>query len=55
MPFIYLVVLEREGKEAGPLILDLRRFPVAAISESVPMAIPGFADARLRGEAASGF
>ncbi|MDE0889198.1 MAG: hypothetical protein OSA40_07035 [Phycisphaerales bacterium] len=47
LPFIYLAVLERDGKEAGPLILDLRRFPVVAISESVPKAILEFAEAKL--------
>ena len=48
LPFIYLVVLKADGQEDGPLILDLRRFPVVKISTSVPEAILEFADMKLR-------
>ena len=36
LPFLYLVVLNADGLEQGPLILDLRRFPVVEICTSVP-------------------
>ena len=48
LPFIYVVVLKADGQEDGPLILDLRRFPVVKISTSVPEAILEFADMKLR-------
>ena len=48
LPFIYVVVLKADGQEDGPLILDLRRFPVVKISTSVPEAILDFADMKLR-------
>ena len=48
LPFLYLVVLNAEGQENGPLILDLRRHAVVGICTSVPEAILEFADAKLR-------
>ncbi|MDA7668774.1 hypothetical protein N8596_00730 [bacterium] len=48
LPFLYLVVLNAEGQENGPLILDLRRHAVVGICTSVPEAIFEFADAKLR-------
>ena len=48
LPFLYLVVLNAEGQEHGPLILDLRRHAVVGICTSVPEAILEFADAKLR-------
>jgi hypothetical protein len=48
LPFIYLVVLKADGQEDGPLILDLRRFPLVEICTSVPEAILEFADMKLR-------
>ncbi|NCF40699.1 MAG: hypothetical protein GWP75_11360 [Planctomycetia bacterium] len=48
LPFLYLVVLNAEGQENGPLILDLRRHAVVGICTSVPEAILEFADVKLR-------
>ena len=48
LPFLYLVVLNAEGQEHGPLILDLRRHAVVGICTSVPEAILEFADVKLR-------
>ena len=48
LPFLYLVVLNADGLEQGPLILDLRRFPVVEICTSVPEAILEFANVKLR-------
>ncbi|MDA1027384.1 MAG: hypothetical protein O3A19_13280 [Planctomycetota bacterium] len=48
LPFIYVVVLKADGQEDGPLILDLRRFPLVEICTSVPEAILEFADMKLR-------
>ena len=48
LPFLYLVVLNADGQENGPLILDLRRHAVVGICTSVPEAILEFADAKLR-------
>jgi hypothetical protein len=48
LPFLYLVVLNAEGQENGPLILDLRRHAVVGICTSVPQAILEFADVKLR-------
>ncbi|MCP4797937.1 MAG: hypothetical protein GY885_17425, partial [Phycisphaeraceae bacterium] len=48
LPFLYLVVLNADGQEQGPLILDLRRHSVVEICTSVPEAILEFADAKLR-------
>ena len=48
LPFLYLVVLNAEGQENGPLILDLRRHAVVGICTSVPEAILEFANAKLR-------
>ena len=48
LPFLYLVVLNAEGQEHGPLILDLRRHAVVGICTSVPQAILEFADVKLR-------
>ena len=48
LPFLYLVVLNADGQEQGPLILDLRRHSVVEICTSVPQAILEFADAKLR-------
>ena len=48
LPFLYLVVLNADGQENGPLILDLRRHAVVGICTSVPEAILEFADVKLR-------
>ena len=48
LPFLYLVVLNADGQENGPLILDLRRHAVVGICTSVPQAILEFADVKLR-------
>ena len=48
LPFLYLVVLNADGLEQGPLILDLRRHAVVGICTSVPEAILEFADVKLR-------
>ncbi|MCP4012679.1 MAG: hypothetical protein GY728_06160 [Phycisphaeraceae bacterium] len=48
LPFLYLVVLNADGQEQGPLILDLRRHSVVEICTSVPEAILEFADVKLR-------
>lgn len=48
LPFLYTVVLDADGQEQGPLILDLRRFRVVEISSDVPEAILEFADVKLR-------
>ena len=48
LPFLYLVVLNAEGQEHGPLILDLRRHAVVGICTSVPEAILEFANVKLR-------
>ena len=48
LPFLYTVVLDADGQEQGPLILDVRRFRVVEICTSVPQAILEFADVKLR-------
>ena len=48
LPFLYLVVLNADGQENGPLILDLRRHAVVGVCTSVPQAILEFADLKLR-------
>ena len=48
LPFLYLVVLNADGQENGPLILVLRRHAVVGICTSVPEAILEFADVKLR-------
>ena len=42
LPFLYLAVLDGDGDEVGPVILDLRDQPVVGIDESVPHAIIAF-------------
>ena len=48
LPFLYTVVLDADGQEQGPLILDVRRFRVVEICTSVPEVILEFADVKLR-------
>ena len=42
LPFLYLAVLDGDGDEVGPVILDVRDQPVVGIDESVPHAIIAF-------------
>ena len=42
LPFLYLAVLDGDGDEVGPVILDLLDQPVVGIDESVPHAIVAF-------------
>ena len=42
LPFIYLAVLDGDGDEVGPLIMDLREQPVVGLDESVANSIVAF-------------
>ena len=42
LPFLYLAVLDGDGDEVGPVILDVREQPIVAIDESVADAIVAF-------------
>ena len=54
LPFIYLAVLDGDGDEVGPLIMDLREQPVVGLDDSVADSIVAFGlrkreDAHARG------
>jgi hypothetical protein len=48
LPFVYVAVLEGNGEESGPVILDMRLADLAEIDESVPKAVKRFARGRMR-------
>lgn len=48
LPFVYVAVLEGNGGESGPVILDIRKVELTWLDESVPIAVKRFARGRLR-------
>ena len=43
LPYLYVAILDPDGDEVGPIILDLREQPVLRLDDSVPDAIRRFA------------
>ncbi|MFM1833759.1 MAG: hypothetical protein RLZZ461_2075 [Planctomycetota bacterium] len=43
LPYLYVSILDPDGDEVGPLILDIREQPVQRLDDSVPDAIRKFA------------
>ncbi len=44
LPYLFVAVLDPDGDEVGPVIIDLHEQPVVRLDESVPEAIRRFAD-----------
>ena len=42
LPWVYVAVLDDDGDEVGPAILDIRRHPLVRMPEAIPEAIIAF-------------